>query len=250
MLRKAICFVFLFPLLCSLSVSAQSLDEIINKNIQARGGLDKLKAVKSMKFTGKIRFQGLEAPLTLQFKRPNNARLEIVVQGKTIVQAYDGDTGWAIVPFTGSSDPEKMSEDDLKEIQEQADFDGPLIDYKAKGHTVELVGKEDLEGTSVYKLKVTLKTGDVRYLFIDAENYLELKTTSKQKRQGTEFEVDSYLGDYKEVNGILIPHAIENKTQGRVISQFTLEKIETNVAIEDTIFKMPAKSAQKEPAKP
>jgi hypothetical protein len=167
-----------------------------------------------------------------------------------MVQAYDGQTAWMIMPFMGSTDPEKMPEEQAKDFQEQADIDGPLVDYKEKGHTVELSGKEDMEGTDVYKLKVTLKNGDVRYIYLDGENFIELRRAGKYKRQGAEIEADTYFGDYKPVNDLMVPHAIESKVSGQTVSQITVEKVEMDVAMEDAIFKMPAKSAEKEPAKP
>jgi outer membrane lipoprotein-sorting protein len=239
MIRKVLSSLFALTVLLALEASAQTVDELIKKNIDARGGIQKLKAIKSVKATGKITQQGIEIPITLQQKRPAMVRLEGVFQGKSFVQAYDGETGWQIDPFQGSSDPEKVAGDDLKDLQEQSDLDGPLVDYKDKGHTVELAGKEDLEGTPVYKLKLTLKNGDVQHIYMDAENYLELKVTSKRKTPGGEVDVDQYLGNYKSVGGIMFPHSMESKVKGQGQSQITVEKIETNVTIDDSLFKMP-----------
>jgi hypothetical protein len=162
-----------------------------------------------------------------------------------MVQAYDGETGWKIDPFQGSSDPEKVAGDDLKDLQEQSDIDGALVDYKAKGHTVELLGKEDVEGTPAFKLKLTLKNGDVRTIDVEAYNNNELKDTSNRKHTGGEIDVDQYLGNYKPVNGLLFPFSIESKIKGQTVSQIVLDKIELDTAIEDSIFKMPAKPAEK-----
>src|SRR5215470_5528024 len=127
---------------------AENVDDIIAKNLKARGGLDKLKSIQSLRMTGKMMIgDGLEAPFTIELKRPKRMRIEFTFQGMTGTQALDGDMGWAIVPFTGKKDPERMTPDDLKEAQEQADFDGPLMDYKSKGNKVELAGKEKIEGT-------------------------------------------------------------------------------------------------------
>src|SRR6185503_9024911 len=126
--------------------SAQTVDEVIAKHLEARGGLEKLKAVKTIRMTGKMTMgPGMEAPISLELKRPSSIRMEFTIQGNVGVQAYDGKNGWAINPFGGKEDPEPLSADDLKEIEEQADRDGPLVDYKAKGNTVELVGKEKVE---------------------------------------------------------------------------------------------------------
>lgn len=245
MTRKLAGSFFALVVVLATHSSAQTVDELIKKNIDAHGGIQKLKAVKSIKATGKIIQQGLEIPITLIQKRPANLRMEATFQGKTQVNAYDGESGWKIDPFQGASEPEKVAGDEAKELQEQSDMDGPLVDYKDKGHTVELIGKEDLEGTPVHKLKLTLKNGDVRTIYIDAENYLELRVTSKRKTPGGEIEVDQYFGNYKPVNGIVFPFSLETKVKGETVNQITIDKMEMDVAIDDSLFKMPAKSQDK-----
>ena len=166
---------------------AQSVDEIIAKNVQARGGSEKLKSVKTIKSTATMSMgPGMEAPGVLIQKRPDFARLEFTVQGLTAVQAYDGKNGWQIMPFMGKKEPELMSADEAKETQEMADLDGPLIDYQSKGHRVEFEGKEKVEGTDAYKLKVTLKNGDVQTIYIDSDSFLEIKEVTKRTIRGTE----------------------------------------------------------------
>lgn len=222
-------------------LAAQTADEIIAKNIQARGGMEKLKAVKTIKYTGKaVVGPGLEAPAVMEQKRPNRMRLEITIQGLTLVQAYDGKTGWVIMPFQGKKDPEPMGEDDLKAINEQADFDGPLVDYKEKGNKIDLIGKEPLEGTDAYQLKVTLKNGELRTIYLDADSFLEIKTEAKRTIRGSEVETETSVGDYKEVNGLMIPHSYEAGAKGSPQKQkITIEKVELNPALEDSLFKMP-----------
>ncbi len=251
MLKKLSFLTIVCLLAWNLPTFAQTVDEIVHKNLEARGGVEKLKALKTMKFTGKMTLptqQGIEGPIMVFSKRPNLIRVEFTLQGMTGIQAYDGQTAWMIMPFMGSKDPQKMSEDDAKEIIEQADFDGPLVEYKEKGNTVELIGKEDVEGTPVYKLKVTLKTGEVRYFFLDAENYLDLKITRTTKREGTEITVDSFLGDYKDVNGLMVPFSIEARVGDKVANQLVWDKVEFEVPVEDSIFKMPAESTQSAPS--
>ena len=245
MVQRALTLVISLTFLFCLQASAQTVDELIRKSLDAKGGVQKIKAIKSIKMTAKIIQQGLEIPLVIQQKRPRMVRADVTFQGKSQTMAYDGVTGWKVDPFQGSSDPEKIAGDDLKEAEEQADIDGPLIDYKEKGHTVELVGKEDMEGTSVYKLKLTLKNGDVRNIYLDAENYLELKVSMKRKTPGGEIEVDQYVGNYKPVNGVLFAFSLETKVKGQTANQITIDKIETDVAIEDSAFKMPAPPAEK-----
>ena len=233
------------------AVWAQTADEIIAKNIQARGGSDKLKSVQSIKSTATMAMgPGMEAPGVLIQKRGNLARLEFTIQGLTAVQAYDGKNAWQIMPFMGKKDPELMSADEAKEMEENADLDGPLVDYKSKGHQVELLGKEKVEGTDVYKLKATLKNGDVQTIYIDADSFLEIKEETKRTVRGSEQVVESAIGDYKEVNGIIFPFAVESGVKGSPQKQkLTITKIELNVPADDSIFKMPAAPPAPAPAK-
>ena len=245
MIRRALTPILSLVLLFCVQASAQTVDEVVKKSIEAQGGVERLKAVKSIKVTGKIIQQGLEIPITIQQKRPSMVRMDVTFQGKSQTVAYDGDTGWKTDPFQGSPDPEKVAGDELKELQEQSDMDGPLVDYKAKGHTVELMGKEDMEGTPVYKLKLTLKNGDIRYIFIDAANWLGLKVNLKRKTPGGEMEADQFVGNYKKVNGIMTAFSIETKVGGQTVNQIVLDKVEMDVPIDDSLFKMPAKPAEK-----
>jgi outer membrane lipoprotein-sorting protein len=245
-------------LLASLTViltpvlSAQTVDDIIAKNEQARGGLDKIKAVQSIRSTGTMSMGGgMEAPGMMIQKRPDMARLEFTVQGLTAVQAYDGKTAWQIMPFMGKKDPEVMSADDKKDIEENADIDGPLVDYKSKGNKVELLGKDKVEGTDAYKLKLTLKNGDVITDYLDADSFLEIKQETKRMIRGSETEVESSLGDYKEVNGLMLPFAIENGIKGsQEKEKLTLSKIELNIPVDDSIFKMPSPAPAAKPEEP
>jgi outer membrane lipoprotein-sorting protein len=231
----------------SLTVAAQALtvDQIIAKNIAAKGGMEKIKAQKSLRMSGRMTLgPGLEAPVIMEQKRPGSFRLELTLQGLTAVQAYDGQTGWQIMPFQGKKDPETMGEDDLKDAQEQADIDGPLVDYKEKGNKVELVGHEQVEGSDAYKLKVTLKNGEVRYLYLDADSFLEIKEESKRTIRGTEREGETIFGDYKEEGGVMMAHSIEAGAKGSAEKQkVTIEKVEINPVLDDARFKLPAAAA-------
>lgn len=238
--------------LLAVSLSAQTADELIDKNIKARGGLDKLKAVQSMKFTGKMKMGPMEAPFMVSKKRPENFRLEFTIQGMTGIQAYDGSTGWMVMPFMGKKEPEQMSADMLKEFKDEADFDGPMIDYKNKGNKVELLGKEDVQGTPAYKLHVTTKEGVESNVYLDADSYLEIRSESKRKVQGQEIEAETTIGDYKEVGGLMFPMSIESKAKGREGAQtITIEKVELNpTTVDAAMFHMPeVKKPAEEPKK-
>ena len=181
-----------------------------------------------------------EAPVVMEIKRPSSMRLDFTVQGMTGTQAYDGKVGWTLMPFQGSTTPQPMAGEELQMMAEQADIDGPLVDYKAKGNTVELLGKEPVEGADAYKLKVTLKNGVVRTMYIDAEHFLQVKEESKRTIRGTEIEGETILGDYKEVGGMMFPHSMDSGQKGNPQRQkIVVDKIEVNVPIDDARFKMP-----------
>lgn len=222
--------------------SAQTLDEVLAKHYEAMGGYDKMKAVQTYRMAGKMMMgQGMEAPFTMEKARPNKFRMEFTFQGMTGVQAYDGKSGWMIMPFSGKKDPEPMPSEAAREMEEQADFDGPLVDWKEKGHTVELVGQEDVEGTSAHKIKATLKNGNVLTYYIDAETFLTLKQDSKRTIRGTEVEGESSVGDYKQVDGLTFPFAMEMGAKGSPQKQkLVTDKIEINPKLEDARFVMPA----------
>jgi len=241
MIRKAFVYTLLAGLLAT-AAGAQTVDEIIAKNLEARGGKDKIKAVKTLRMSGKLGLpQGMEAPFVLELARPNKMRNEFTFQGMTGVQAFDGKTGWTVMPFMGKKDPEVVSGEDVKSMEDQADFDGPLVDYKEKGHQVELVGKETIEGTPAYKLKVTKKNGDVENHYLDAEQYLEVRVDGKRKVHGQEMEGETTLSDYKEVSGLLFPFSIQTKQKGGGPGGVTLtfDKIEVNPDVPANRFEMP-----------
>ncbi len=234
-------------LILSTGLNAQSVDEIIAKNIEAKGGYEKLKSIKTMKAEGQLTAQGgmVQGEITIFHKRPNKMRFNMEFQGQTMVQAFDGENGWMIIPFMGSTEPQRMPEAQLKSMRSNADMDGVLMDYKKKGHKVELIGKEDVEGTEAYKLKVTLKDSSVQYIYLDAEYFIELKISHVTKINDTEQVIDTFLSDYKEVEGTMVPFAIEQKRGDMVLSQITLSSIEYNIDIDDSFFVMPEK---KQPA--
>lgn len=244
-MRRTILFTGLAIGLLSTAVAAQAmtLDELIAKNIETHGGLDKLQSVQSVRLTGKAVQGGFETPMTIQIMRPLMIRVDVSVQGQTFIMAYDGSTAWGINPFSGSSDPVKMNQDEAQDIIDQADLDGPLVDSKAKGYSVEMVGQEDLEGTPVYKLKVVNKRKEVDYFYLDAETGIELKKTSIRTKDGNEIETETYFGDYKEVDGLLFAHSFETRYKGQSVNTMTIDKVEVNPTIADSLFRMPTADA-------
>ena len=225
----------------SAVMSAQSVDDLIAKSIAAKGGMAKLKAIQTIRATGEFDVAGTQAQFVRISKRPNKVRIDITIQGMNMVRAFDGKNGWQIVPFTGKKDPEPMDADTLKQMEEDADIDGNLVDYKQKGHKVELIGKEKVEGSDAYHLKVTLKNGDVRDVFLDADSFLVIKTSGKTTMRGTVLVVVSVFGVYKEVDGRMVAISMDQRAGGCHLppAKITLTKIEFNVPVEDAQFNMP-----------
>ena len=225
----------------SVLVQAQTAEELVNKNIQAKGGLEKIKAIKSVRITGKLMGGGGFTAATLQEnQRPNLVRETFSLQGMTAVTAYDGSTGWQIQPFEGHKDPELMGEDDLRDLLLDADFDGPLVDYKEKGNTVEYLGHDVVDGDDALRLKVTLKDGDIIYYFLDPDTFLEIRKEVQEFIRGSVRETVSEMGSYKPVAGVMYPYSISQGSKANPSSQTTtIEKIEVNVPIEKADFDLP-----------
>ncbi len=239
-------FLCLLPLHFS---PAQTLDEIIKKAIDARGGMDKIKAVQSERITGRITFsQGIEGTLVLELKRPHKLYSEITVKGEKVLRVYDRKSGgWTVNPFSDNKNVLEMPADELKEMPDESDLDGPLVDYKTKGSQVELAGKEDAEGKAVYRLKITSKSGEVRSYLIDGSTYLTTKWEEVRKVVDQELPWECVLSDYREVQGLKFPFKIDQGSPGTEYKQtLTIDKIEINPKIDESHFAKPA--ASKAPA--
>lgn len=249
MSRVSLKIVFIAALLsvaAALLAGAQTVDEIIARNIQAHGGIEKLKSVQTLRTTGKfVARRGVRIAFVQENKRPNKVREEDIVQGTARVEAYDGKTGWEVSPFQGRKDPQLLSEDDLKPLIEDADIDGQLVDYKQKGHKAELVGHDAVEGTDCYKIKLTLNNGTVRYYYLDTDSNLELKIETQRMIRGAVEETEVYFGDYEQVNGMYFPFAFEAAEKGSPNrTPYTVEKVEINVPLDDGRFAVPASLAK------
>lgn len=226
-----------------LPAQEPSVDEVLSRYYEAAGGVEKLKSVMTRRMTGRMQVgPGIEAMFTLLAKRPEKMRMEFTVQGMTGVQAFDGDVGWTISPFMGQTEPEPMPADLVQTIREDADFDGPLLDYAAKGHSVELAGKEDVQGTETYKLKLTLKEGQVTYYYLDSEYYLPIKTEAQRTIQGMDINAETFMSDYKSIDGIMMPFSLQIAGQGPQVQSLSIEQVEFNVDIDDKVFTMPEKT--------
>jgi hypothetical protein len=227
---------------CAQDKSQMTVDELVAKNVAAKGGADALRALQSVQFTGKLLVnQGqIQLAYVETKKRPGEVRSEATLQGMTAIQAYDGQQGWKVSPFQGRKDPEKMSADDTKSLMEEAEIDGPLVDWKAKGSTVEYLGTEDVDGTSAHKLKVVRKNGDVTFVYLDPDAFLEIRKTTQRVEQGAQVEVETDVGDYEKIAGVFLPFSIESGRKGDPDKQkIVIDKAEPNISVDDASFKFP-----------
>jgi hypothetical protein len=250
-LRLSLCL--LTSLLALPLVDAQTqgptptVDELVAKNLQAKGGAPALEAIKTIRLEGRIiANQGqLELKYTQTMKRPGKVRNDAVLQGMNLVQSYNGTSAWKIFPLYGRKDPEKMSADESKSLIEEAEIGGPLEDWKTQGKTVTYLGTEDVEGTAAHKLKVLRKNGDVSYVYLDPDYFLEIRIIDQRVEQGAQVEVETDLGDYEKVNGVYFPFSQETGSKGSTDKQKTIiEKGEANIPVDDSIFEFPAKAAK------
>ena len=249
-LRALIAFIsaaLIAPNFFAQDKNAPTLDELVSKNIEAKGGADALRGLQSLTLTGKMLVQQGQIQLTYvqTKKRPGEVRTEATLQGMTQVEAYDGKEGWKISPFQGRKDPERMSADDVKSLMEDAEIDGPLVDWKAKQSTVDYLGTEDVDGTLAHKLKVMRKNGDVNFVYLDPDHFLEIRILTQRIKHGAQVEVETDLGDYEKINGVFIPFSIETGRKGDPDKQkVVIDKAEGNVPVDDAIFRFPTTASK------
>lgn len=230
-------------LFLSLFSFAQTADELVSKNIEAKGGMDKIKAIKTFRLTGKALLPGgFVGVVGQENSRPNLVRETFSFQGMTAVQAYDGSTGWQVQPFGGRKDPQLMGDDDMRDLLIDSDFDGPMVNYKEKGNSVAYLGHDVVDGDDALRLKVTLKNGDILYYYLDPDTYLEIRRESQEFIRGSVREGASEMGSYKPVAGVMYPFSIasgpkNDPTQWQTI---TVEKIDVNLPLENSGFAVPA----------
>ncbi len=238
-MKKSLLLIASLLLVAGGSLLAQSLDEVLAEHFSATGQ-DNLLKVNSQKVTGKVIQSGMEIPFIQYAKRPGKVRIEATLQGLTLIQTFNGTEGWVINPFAGVTTPQPMTEDQLRSIKYQADNDGMLWNWKDKGYQVTLEGKEDMEGTSCYKVKLVTEPGDVFTFYIDADSYIMLRQNAKMKVMGNESESDNYYSNYTMVEGIAMPGKAETKMNGQLVVTLIFEKIELNPELEDTMFDKPS----------
>lgn len=240
-------------------------EQIVDRNAAARGGLAAWQAVKTLSWSGKMDAGGnneprysapgmppappvskapteqVQLPFNLEMQRGRKSRLEIVFNGKTAVQVYDGSQGWKLRPFLNRNDVEPYTADEMKIAASQADLDGRLIDHLAKGTRVELLGTDMVEGKEAYKLALTLKSGELLHEWVDATSFLEVKIEGTPRRLDKKLHaVSVYLRDYKAVNGLQIPHLIETVVDGvQRTEKIHIEKVAVNPPLASSRFAKP-----------
>jgi hypothetical protein len=228
-------------LLLPASAPAQTVDEIVAKHLAARGGREALAAVKTLRMAGRATAgPGREAIVRREIARPGKIRTEFVFQGTTGVYAWDGSKGWRVSPLDGSLDAEPLPDDEAAASAEQADIEGPLVDWKAKGHKVELVGTASLPGGPAHELKVTLESGAVRRVFVDAATGFIVRMESTRRVRGHDVALETEFGDYRKTDGVAFPHSIEGSARGRPNRlRIVVDSVEVNPRLDESRFKMP-----------
>jgi hypothetical protein len=233
--------VALAALLLPAYAPAQTVDEIVAKHLAARGGREAIAAVKTLRMSGHATAgPGREAIVRREIARPGRIRTEFVFQGTTGIYAFDGRQGWRVSPLDGSLDAEPLPDDEAAASAEQADIEGPLVDWKAKGHKIERVGTASLPGGPAHDLKVTLKSGGVRHVFVDAATGLIVRMESTRRVRGRDVALETDFGDYRKTDGVAFPHSIEGSARGRPNRlRIVVDSVEVNPKLDDSRFQMP-----------
>jgi hypothetical protein len=218
-----------------------ALEELLARNLASRGGPERLASVSAMRLTGRMTLgPGREAPVTIEMKRPNKVRLEFRVQGMTGVQAFDGEVAWLVPPYGAHDKAERLPEDETAAVRLQSDFDGPLVGWREKGLDVRLVAQESLAGEPAWRLSIGFPDGSTKDVWLDHERCLERKSESRRRVDGETVVGESLVSDYRDVDGLVLPHAFENGPKGaRERQKLVITSVELNPALEDARFSMP-----------
>lgn len=231
----------LTALLAAAAAAASDLSEILEQNSAARGGYATWQAVRAARLSGSMTVNDeATAPVVMEFKRPNKVRVEFQLEGLTGIQAFDGEHGWVQMPFAGQPDPRPMTAAELEEVTATADFDGPLVDYQAKGYRLEWVGTTRVDGRDAHQLRLTHSGGAVIDVYLDPETHLERRQSLTVTRQGRPITVHTTLADYREVGGLVLPHTLAIGFEGLPLRQvLTIDTVELDPEIPDGRFKLP-----------
>jgi outer membrane lipoprotein-sorting protein len=228
--------------LVASAASAQTVDDVVRRYLEARGGLAKLRAVQALRLSGTVELPGMPAtPFTLELKRPSKMRTEITIEGHQGVRAFDGRTAWAQPPVPGEP-PRPMAPEEAAEARAQADVDlSPLVDAAAKGYTVELLGRDRLPGGETWKLLVRGRDEPARTLQLDARTHLVVRTEERRTVEGKEVDFVTEVGDYRTESGLVFPHRIELGPKGSSERQrLVIRSVEVNPPLDEARFSMPS----------
>ena len=223
-----------------ISTNAQTADEVVQKHTKAMGGLSAFNAIKTIRMTGTVKVQGMELPITVQVINGKAVRTDVDAMGQSVIKSYKDGKGWKIDPFSGVATATDMTNEELIDSRGQTRLANQLMDYKARGHKVELQGQEDVEGIKCYKIKLTNKDDSkvTTYYISVADNTL-VKSVTARDMQGQQVEVETYSSDIKEHGGIKFPMTRTQKVQGQVLQEIKLTLVELNVAIDEKAFDKP-----------
>jgi hypothetical protein len=226
-----------------INSSAQSVEEIISKHIDAIGGADNIKAVKTMKTIGSAKMMGMEFPFTIYNVTPDKVYFELSIQGKLIKQGHDGTTTWAVNPMGGSSTPEIVEGEEASNIKERTKIFDKLTSYKEDGGSVELIGKEQVNNVETFRIKYTGSEGKTISYFIGTSDYLLVKTIRNLKIQGQEMESETFYSNFKKAGDVMMPFGMDVKTKGSPMGtqEITMDKYEMNPTVDENMFKLPSK---------
>ncbi len=231
--------------LAPLGAGAATVDDLIAKHVAARGGLEALRAIASVTETGTLRRPDFDAKLgfRLYAARPGSIRVETSLQGLTAVRAFDGISGWQVQPFSGRLEPQRLTADDVKTLQDSADFEDPLVDYRAKGNVVAYVGTDEVDGAPAYVLRAQLKNGDEQTYYLDPDAMLAIRVLTKQRLRGSEIQTVADYGDYEKVAGVWFPFEVSTGQKGSSErTLITLDRIVANAATPPSLFAFPGTS--------
>lgn len=234
--------VFLLSLVVASAGWAQTADELITKNLTARGGAKKLRSIRTMKLTGTISFGDATSPIAVQVRRPSQIREDFKVQGNDVTRAYDGSTGWQSEKAGDQTKAEALTAGDADNIREEAEnaIEGPLLDYARKGSKLEVLGRDKVDGKPVYKLKITTHMGTSITQFLDAASYLEIHEEIERTVDGKLLMIVEDVGDYRDVGGVKFAHRfISGTKENPRATTLQVEKMQLDVPIAASVFAMP-----------
>ena len=203
---------------------------------EIEGGLEKIRATTSVKMTGKVAADGKDITMTIWAKRPNMMRREYTVDGQKMVNAFDGTTLWSVGRHGASR---ALPGPQAAYAKQESEFDSVFVDYKEKGHTIEFLGKEKVNGKDAYRVKVQKKGGPPQDYYLDAETGLEMKISTNADQGGAPAVIVTEMSDYRDVDGRLVPFSTKQLVNGKVMASMAMEKVEFNVPVDESVFRMP-----------